>query len=81
MFVESRRQGSWNWYEKLKLELRSQFTDEQFKRMHGNLRDDENDCLHSVASKKFSKAIRPPCPAVFQALIASTAAQKNWVRG
>ena len=68
-------------YEKLKSELRNQFTDEQFKRIHGNPRDNENECLHSVASKKFSKATRPPCPAVFQAIIASTAAQKNWGRG
>ncbi len=40
-----------------------------------------NEAIHSVAAKKFNKAIRPSCFEVFQAQIAITAAQKNDGKG
>ena len=68
-------------YDSLKAELRAKFPDEQFIRIHGLPRSNENECLHSMACKKFSKATRPPCFDVFQGIVACTAAQKNWGRG
>ena len=44
-------------------------------------RDNVNDSMHSTAAKKFSKASRPPCFSVFEAIIASVAATKNDGRG
>ena len=68
-------------YKYLLEELRSKFPDEQFIRLHGNPRSQDNENLHSMATKKFSKATRPPGLKAFTGIIASAAGIKNWGRG
>ena len=68
-------------YENLLQELKEKFPEDQWERLHGEPRDQDNESLHSMASKRFSKATRPPGKDVFTGIIASVAGIKNWGRG
>ena len=57
------------------------FTEERLKRLHGIPRTNDNEMAHSITSKRFSKATRPPKVEVAQGIVASVAGTWNWGRG
>ena len=68
-------------YDFLIEELKVKFPDSQWERLHGDPRSQDNESLHSMASKMFSKATRPPGLLIFLGIIACIAGITNWGRG
>ena len=68
-------------FDALIAELKSKFTEQQFKNMHTQPRTNPNESMNSMNSEKFNKGTRPSSFEVFEAQVASTAASKNEGRG
>ena len=61
--------------------MKDKFSKEQLQRLHGNPRNNDNENIHSMTCKKFSKATRAPTLKVARGIVASSAGHKNWGKG